>query len=38
MDDLLDAARQRGIRDLADVELAVLEVDGKFSFFSRHRP
>jgi uncharacterized membrane protein YcaP (DUF421 family) len=35
--DLLQAARQEGIRDLADVELAVLEVDGSISFFTRQR-
>jgi uncharacterized membrane protein YcaP (DUF421 family) len=31
--DLLAAARQQGIRDLRSVELAVLEADGKISFF-----
>lgn len=35
--DLLQAARQQGIRNLADVELAVLEVDGSISFFTRQR-
>lgn len=34
IDDLHEAAREKGIRDLADVELAVLEPDGKFSFFT----
>lgn len=29
------AARQQGIRSLADVELALLETDGKVSFFTR---
>jgi uncharacterized membrane protein YcaP (DUF421 family) len=33
VDELLEAARERGIRDLADVELAILEPDGTFSFF-----
>ncbi|MET0740069.1 MAG: YetF domain-containing protein [Candidatus Nanopelagicales bacterium] len=35
LDDLEKAARERGIRDLASVDLAVLESDGKFSFFVR---
>lgn len=34
--DLDEAARQAGIRDLADVELAIMETDGSFSFFTRH--
>jgi uncharacterized membrane protein YcaP (DUF421 family) len=33
--DLLATARQQGIRSIADVELAVLEADGKVSFFTR---
>jgi uncharacterized membrane protein YcaP (DUF421 family) len=33
--DLLAMARQQGIRSIADVELAVLEADGKVSFFTR---
>ena len=33
--DLLEAARKQGIRDLADVDLAVLENDGSVSFFRR---
>jgi uncharacterized membrane protein YcaP (DUF421 family) len=33
--DLLAASRQSGIRDLAEVDLAVLEADGKISFFTR---
>ncbi|MDP9821127.1 DUF421 domain-containing protein [Nocardioides massiliensis] len=33
--DLHEAARQEGIRDLDDVEWAVLEQDGTFSFFER---
>ena len=32
--DLMAAARQQGIRRLADVDLAVLEADGKISFFT----
>lgn len=32
--DLLATARQQGIRDLSEVELAVLEADGKVSFFT----
>ncbi len=35
MADLHEAARENGIRDLADVELAVVETDGTFSFFKR---
>lgn len=33
IDDLLEAAREKGIRDLGEVDLAVLEPDGTFSFF-----
>lgn len=33
--DLLAAARQQGIRSLTDVDLAILEADGKLSFFTR---
>ncbi len=33
-DDLRGAARQQGIRDLRAVEVAVLEPDGKVSFFT----
>lgn len=32
--DLHEAAREQGIRRLADVELCVLETDGGFSFFT----
>lgn len=32
--DLLVAARERGIRRTADIEYAVLEADGKISFFT----
>jgi len=33
MEDLMAAAREQGIRRLAQVDLAVLETDGKISFF-----
>jgi len=33
--DLHEAAREAGIRDLEEVELAVMETDGTFSFFQR---
>ncbi|QCX27543.1 DUF421 domain-containing protein [Nocardioides jishulii] len=33
--DLREAARNEGIRDIADIELALLEPDGSFSFFTR---
>jgi len=36
--DLLAVARQQGIRSIADIELAVLESDGKVSFFTRNAP
>ena len=32
--DLLVAAREQGIRRTADIEYAVLEADGKVSFFT----
>lgn len=32
LEELIEAAREQGIGDLADVRLAVLEPDGKFSF------
>lgn len=32
--DLVATARQQGIRRLADIELAILEADGKVSFFT----
>ena len=35
MDDVLEAARREGIRDLAEVDLAILETDGSISFFRR---
>jgi len=37
LEDLRTAARLEGIRDLEDVEWAVLEQDGKFSFFAREQ-
>jgi uncharacterized membrane protein YcaP (DUF421 family) len=33
--ELMEAARKNGVRDLADVELAVLENDGSVTFFQR---
>jgi len=33
--ELLEAARKEGIRDLEEVDLAVLENDGSISFFRR---
>jgi uncharacterized membrane protein YcaP (DUF421 family) len=33
--ELMEAARKNGVRDLSDVELAVLENDGSLSFFQR---
>jgi uncharacterized membrane protein YcaP (DUF421 family) len=33
--DLLTAAREQGIRSTREIEYAVLEVDGKLSFFTR---
>ena len=35
LDDLYAQARQQGIRKLGDIDLAVLENDGKVSFFTR---
>ena len=32
VDDVLDAAREQGIPDLAEIRVGVLESDGKFSF------
>lgn len=34
MDDLLASARQQGIRRLKEIELAVLETNGRISFFT----
>lgn len=33
--DLDEAARQAGFRDIAEIELGVMETDGTFSFFKR---
>ncbi len=35
LDDLFAAAREQGIERIADVRIAVLEADGKISFFER---
>jgi uncharacterized membrane protein YcaP (DUF421 family) len=35
LNDLTVAARLQGIRRIQDVELAVLEADGRLSFFTR---
>lgn len=35
LDEVLAAAREHGVKDLADVDLLVLEADGTFSFFTR---
>jgi uncharacterized membrane protein YcaP (DUF421 family) len=37
MDDVMAAAREQGIRRLSDIDLAVLETDGKISFFEVER-
>lgn len=37
LDDLYEAARGEGIRSIDEVELALLESDGEFSFFTRSR-
>jgi uncharacterized membrane protein YcaP (DUF421 family) len=34
VDELLSAAREHGIADLADVDVGVLEADGQFSFIA----
>lgn len=36
LDELLESAREQGIGDLDDVEIALLEPDGKFTFLGRH--
>jgi uncharacterized membrane protein YcaP (DUF421 family) len=38
LDDLYGAAREQGFGRLADIEVAVLETDGSFSFIARQRP
>ena len=35
LDELMESARQQGIKDLAEVEVGILEPDGRFSFL-RH--
>lgn len=35
LEELLESARQQGISDLADVEVGVLEPDGRFAFLGR---
>jgi uncharacterized membrane protein YcaP (DUF421 family) len=35
IDDVLAAAREHGVRDLAEIDLMVLEADGTFSIFTR---
>jgi uncharacterized membrane protein YcaP (DUF421 family) len=37
IDDLYEAAREKGIERLSQVRLAVLEADGRISFFTRER-
>jgi uncharacterized membrane protein YcaP (DUF421 family) len=36
LDDLYVQARQQGIRKLGEIELAILETDGKVSFFTKN--
>ena len=35
VDELMEAMREQQIRDVADVDLGVLEPDGRYSFFTR---
>ena len=35
IDELMEGARQQGIKDLAEVEVGILEPDGRFSFLRR---
>ena len=37
LDDVLVAAREHSVRDLAEVDLVVLEPDGTFSFFKKEQ-
>jgi uncharacterized membrane protein YcaP (DUF421 family) len=37
VEEVLDAAREQGIRDLKDVRIGILEADGKFSFITGER-
>lgn len=34
--ELNESARQQGIRDIREVDLCIMEVDGNFSFFTSH--
>ena len=38
LDEVKEAARQHGIADLAEVDLGILEADGKFSFLKASDP
>ncbi len=42
LDEVLEAAREQGIKDLDEVEVAILDPDGKFAFIkvdgSQHQP
>jgi uncharacterized membrane protein YcaP (DUF421 family) len=35
LDELLESARDQGISNLRDIQLAILEPSGKFSFLTR---
>ena len=37
VEEVFDAAREQGIRDLKEVRIGILEADGKFSFISGER-
>jgi uncharacterized membrane protein YcaP (DUF421 family) len=37
VEEVLDAAREQGIRDLQEVRIGILEADGKFSFITGER-
>jgi uncharacterized membrane protein YcaP (DUF421 family) len=37
LEDLVTSAREQGVRRMSDVEIAVLEVDGRISFFTYER-
>jgi uncharacterized membrane protein YcaP (DUF421 family) len=34
LDEVLEAAREQGIKNLDDVEVAILDPDGKFAFLT----
>lgn len=36
MDEVLQAARQQGIKDLSEVKIGILEADGRFSFIKHN--